>query len=175
MSRVGKCLIATPNRHQGFFQNTVVWIYEDSPSGTSGVGITNPTNLHLRDLAAKLGVDYPEDHHVIYKGGPVASGAVMMLHTADFFSSNTVHTGVGLNISSDELMIKKLITGNTPTAFRLTAGASCWAPGQLDREMSNGTWLLAEIPADLIFNSAGSHQWRRAIEHAGRQTVANYF
>lgn len=175
VSRVGQCLIARPSAAQGFFADAVVFVYEDSPAGTAGVVLNKKSQMCLRDLAMNAGIDFPKGITPIYQGGPVNTRAVMLLHSDDWFSSNTLNTGTGVNISSDHLMIDKLLDYNTPRQYRLVAGASVWAPGQLDFEIDRGIWLTAPLSMDLIFGLEGRAQWDRAIERAGEYFVKNYF
>lgn len=175
MSRVGKFLIARPTVELGFFSRSVVFIYEESVDGVAGLALSTPSTYTLKDLARHKQVDYPYDPHVIYCGGPVARNAVMMLHTDDFNSSNTLYTNTGLNVSSDDVMIEKLVSGNNPRQFRLVAGCSVWAPGQLDLEIERGYWLVSKLPTNIAFGPNGERQWTMAVEHAGREFFAQYF
>jgi putative transcriptional regulator len=175
VSRVGQCLIARPSVDAGFFAKTVVFIYEDTPAGTAGIVLNKPSNLWLHDLARNAGRDYPKGINCVYAGGPVNSRAVMMLHSAGWFSSNTLDTGTGIAISSDTVMLDKLLDNNTPRHFRLVAGASVWAGGQLDLEIQRNNWLVTPLSENLIFGLDGETQWNSAIEAAGKVFVQSYF
>jgi putative transcriptional regulator len=159
----------------GFFSKTVVFLYEDTPAGTAGIVLNKPGNLWLSDLARNAGREYPRGINAIYTGGPVNERAIMMLHTDDWQSQNTLHTGVGINISSDSLMIDKILDNNTPRKFRIFTGASIWAPGQLDFEIRRNSWLVAPLTPDLVFDLDGETQWNCAIERAGKEIINHYF
>lgn len=175
MSRVGKFLIARPTVELGFFSHSVVFIYEESIDGVAGLALSVPSVYTLRDLAKYKKLDTVPDPHIIYRGGPIAPNAVMMLHTEDFNSSNTLYTGTGLNISSDDVMFEKMIHGNEPRQFRLVAGCSVWAPGQLDLEIERGFWLVSKLPYNIVFGLDGQAQWKAAVDHAGKEFVAQFF
>jgi len=174
MSRVGRYVIARPTLRTGPFRQAVVFIYEDSRLGTVGVNLTNPTTMTLRDVDSLKEVDYQGEDPVVYWGGPVNERAVIMLHTEDFSSTNTLRTGAGLDVSSDSLMIDKLFVGNWPRNFRIVAGASVWAPGQLDEEFDKDLWLDADLDSDKVFEIDGSTLWNWAIEQASSQIIARY-
>jgi putative transcriptional regulator len=173
--RTGKFLVARPNLTSGFFRKSVVFLYEDGPTGTAGVAISKPTNYTLRDVDPTKTVDYAAADPIIYSGGPVNKKAVMMLHTTDFASSNTIYTNSDLCISSDAVMVDKLYSGNWPKQFRLTAGACVWAPGQLDFEMERNLWLLGDLDMEKIFDYDQEELWGWSIEEIGRQVIAKYF
>lgn len=175
MSRVGKFLIATPKISTGFFQRSVVFIYEDSLNGTAGLVLNKPSNIDFADIAADRNLIYPRNTEYIHNGGPVNSRAVTILHTDDWTSQNTLHTGTGLDISSDNLMIYKIVDGNVPSGFRVMAGAAVWAPGQLDHEMTHKQWMLMDLPHSTVFDVDGEQQWERSIDLYGQQCVAQWF
>jgi putative AlgH/UPF0301 family transcriptional regulator len=175
MSRVGKFLIARPTVDLKCFNHSVVFIYEDSVDGTAGVTLTNPSNLKIRDIITTKQVDINPGDHVVYKGGPVANGALIMIHSDDFSSTNTLHTGTGIDVSSDMLMIEKLSMGNDPLQYRLVSGCCVWKPGQLDKEIEMGFWLLTELNTSIVFGKSGDNQWNAAVGSAGRQMIDQYF
>lgn len=175
MSRVGKFLIARPSIEAGFFARTVIYVYEDTDRGTAGLVVNKPTGLDFAQIAQQRGQHYHSGITPIYRGGPVNENSVVLLHSDDFVSQNTLHTGTGLDISSDEIMIQKLIDGNTPRYFRVCAGASIWAPGQLDFEIKKNYWLVSALDHSVAFNQQGDAQWDSAIESAGQYFVQRYF
>ncbi len=175
MSRVGKFLITRPTVDLGFFKQQVILLYEETQAGTAGVCLTYPTHLCLKDIALQMGVDYPTKLHPIYKGGPIAQSSIVMIHTDEFITANTLHTGKGIDISSDDLMILKLLEGNEPKKFRLIAGGCRWLPGQLDREIERGFWLVSNLKKEIAFDLDKEQQWKAAIEHASSELVAQYF
>jgi|AntAceMinimDraft_11_1070367.scaffolds.fasta_scaffold14510_6 putative transcriptional regulator len=174
-NRVGKFLIATPAVSTGFFNRSVVFIYEDSLNGTAGLTINKPSGIDFADIAADRHLPYAHNQTYVYTGGPVNARAINMLHTDDWSSRNTLHTGTGLDISSDDVMIYKIAQGNEPNAYRLTAGASVWAPGQLDHEINSKQWLLLELPHSAVFDYKGVAQWENSIELYGHQFVSQWF
>lgn len=175
MNRVGKFLITRPTVELGFFRRQVVFIYEETQTGTAGTCLTYPTHLSLRDLALQVGIDYPSGVHPIYKGGPIAQSSIMMIHSEDFVSSNTLHVGKGIDISSDDVMLTKIIEGNQPEQFRLVAGGCLWIPGQLDAEIKKGFWVVSNLKPEIVFDLSGEAQWKAAIEYAGSEMAAQYF
>lgn len=175
MNRVGKFLIATPKINTGFFQHSVVFIYEDSLNGTAGLVVNKPSTFDFADLAMERNIEYPRHNTMIHTGGPVNPRAVTVMHTDEWFSQNTLHTATGLDISSDEVMIHKIAEGNAPDGYRAVSGVSIWAPGQLDHEISHQHWLLMDLPHSIVFDIDGVKQWETCVERYGQQFVAQWF
>jgi putative transcriptional regulator len=175
MSRVGKFLIARPTVELGCFHHSVVFIYEDSINGVAGVTLTTPSILKLNDIVTSKEVDIHPGDHVIYRGGPVATHALMLVHSDDFSSTNTLHTGMGIDVSSDTLMVEKILMGNKPLQYRFVSGYSAWGPGQLEKEIELGFWLITDLTNSIVFGKSGDNQWNAAVEQAGRQMIDQYF
>jgi len=175
VDKVGKFLIARPAINSGFFYKSVVFLYEDSALGTVGLNLTTPSNLTLRSVDPEKSVDYHDVDPVLYLGGPVNDRAVMMLHSEDFHSTNTLYTDTGLNVSSDELMVHQLFSGRWPEQFRLTLGAAVWAGGQLDNEISRNMWLISELDHEPVFELSGDDLWEWAVDQVSSRTMAQYF
>jgi putative transcriptional regulator len=168
-NRVGQYLVAAPALEQGFFHRSVVYIYEDSANGTAGLVVNCPTEYTLNQLlphASTLSVP-------VYRGGPVNERSLLLWHSDDFTSSNTLHTGTGLDISSDDLMLQKLET-HQPRRFRAVAGISVWAPGQLDFEIKKNYWLTSALPNNIVFEKPGDEVWQAAVDYSLNRIIDRY-
>lgn len=172
-SCTGQYLIARPHV-TGVFAKSIVYVYEDLPTGTGGCIINKPTGKELKDLLAGHGIPYPSKIDPIYLGGPVATNSVMMLHSDDFRSTNTLHGPDGVDISSDDLMVEKIVNGDRPRAFKLVRGRSQWAPGQLRQEINNNGWLVTNLPKSMLFDFGNDKTWERAIEIASKSMFKQY-
>ena len=104
-----------------------------------------------------------------------------MLHTAEWYSSNTTPAG-NYNVTSDDFMIEKMSTGNVPAAWRMVSGICGWAPGQLQAEVKghspykeNKGWLTLTPSDAIIFEYDGEEQWQRALQLSSNQMVDQFF
>jgi putative transcriptional regulator len=62
--------------------------------------------------------------------------------------------------------LRSLIAGDGPSDFRLLIGYAGWGPGQLEREISKGTWLPTAADAQLLFDGPPDTLWQRAYAGA---------
>ena len=171
----GKILVAHPNLESGLFGKSVILITEAHQTGTVGFIMNKPSPHNLNQIMQERGISW-ELGDVLYQGGPLNTSALVMVHTEDFSSSNTMYLPGGLAISSDELMIEKVLMGNRPNAFRLVTGICSWAPGQIQQEINhNKSWLTATPNDAMLFNSTGLKQWRKALNLVASETTAQYF
>ena len=182
MGRVGKLLIAHPKLPvSSIFHKSVIFIYSDSPQGITGLMINKPTRFTMSDLAESRGIGYPLTKDYIRAGGPVNEKALLMLHTDDWSSSNTVDICNSLRISSDEFMLEKLAHGHQPTYWRMMGGICAWQPGQLEMELKGqgpylpeNSWLTCKSNEDIIFTYDGERQWEKAVDLSSKQMFNRY-
>jgi putative transcriptional regulator len=174
MSRAGKFLIASPTL-QGFFHQSVIFVYEDNNNGSGGLIINRPSGRFLADLLQQHSIPYPPNMDPIFIGGPMQPMSVMMMHTDEFFSSNTLRTPSGISISSDDFMIDKIVQGNRPNGFKIFGGAAGWGPGQLDKEMSMNSWLLTDLPQRVIWDRKAGEVWQASVDHVSSSMFNQYF
>ena len=177
--RSGDCLIAPPNCVDPRFRKTVIYVWEHSEAGSTGVIINRPTNNTLNDL-----VDIVPDHlkkHCMYWGGPVHTNLVFTIHTLDWTIARTNHVNKELGVTSDPMMFE-IIGENQPNEWKVFFGHAAWAPGQLEGELSGKggwkpghSWLVLKQPTiDWVFNTPTENQWDTAIMACSQQAVESW-
>ena len=173
MKRTGKFLVSSPTL-KGFFNNTVVFIFEETPAGATGLVINRMSGKYLSDLLQQHGINYPNNIDPIHIGGPVNPMSIMMMHTEDFVSSNTLFLDKGVNISSDDLMFEKLVSQQRPDAFKICAGLTQWSPGQLEKEIKvDKAWLVTDLPR-LIWDTKAGSVWQASMDHISKSMFDQY-
>ena len=70
--------------------------------------------------------------------------------------------GTELAITGELAAFGALIDGRGPTDFRMLLGCAGWAPGQLETEISVGSWLPAPVAASLVMDSQAAFAWDEA-------------
>lgn len=180
MNYTGKILVAHPKLNSSFFKHSVIYVCEDSPNGSQGIILNKSSSFPVSKVFQSNGFEC-DTSEVIYKGGPVHERAVSMLHTAEWYSSNTTPAG-NYNVTSDDFMIEKMSTGNVPAAWRMVSGICGWAPGQLQAEVKghspykeNKGWLTLTPSDAIIFEYDGEEQWQRALQLSSNQMVDQFF
>jgi len=172
----GIILINKPKHNAGMFNSTVLFLFEHGPTGSAGVVLNRGTGQHLADVVRDLpGLQFPIGEAQIHAGGPVNPRGIMMLHTPEFASSNTLMINNTVSLSSDDFMIQKMCAGAVPDGYRLFAGHCGWGPGQLQKEIYNGVWLTsARVPATLLFDDNYKTIYNRALELASGELFDQY-
>lgn len=174
--RPGSLLVAHPiNAHERCHKH-VVFVTESTHNSTMGITLNNLSRYDLRDLMEDKGVDWPGERE-LWVGGPQRSTAMVMLHTSEWYSSNTLPVDHHFSISSDTLMIDKISMHNMPDWYKMFVGCVGWAPDDLARELKGRKpkWLYLAYPSTELIEGDSETQWDRAITECSQYVFNEYF
>lgn len=174
--QVGSLLLSEPFMLDPHFKRTVVLICEhDKTNGTVGF-ILNRTVDHIKVADALADFDMVQD--ALYYGGPVANDNLHYLHRygAQIEDSMKIIDGVywGGNF---EQITEELKSGKLDSAgFRFFMGYSGWDPGQLNFELENDSWIIANAKAAHIFEMSSDALWKSVLDSMGGKfkQIKNY-
>ncbi len=158
----GQFLVATPALVDPGFRRTVVYLVEHNEDGSLGFVVNRALDTPLGELwddcpAALAG------HRIAAEGGPVERHKGLLLHR-DADLPGTARMGHGLFIGGDlERIAERWAKGPDAAGPRLLLGHSGWGPGQLDRELDEGAWILRPGDPGLLVDAAsrGERLWER--------------
>ncbi len=162
----GKLLIAEPFLIDPNFARSVILLCEHGAEGSVGFVLNRSTELTLGDLLPELYTPL----HKIYQGGPVQLDTLHMLHRMPAnFGGNEILPGIFWGGSYEAL--QDAMTGNEcrPVDLRLFVGYAGWSPGQLEKELHSGSWIVTELSQDILFETDSDNIWKAAIRSLGDQ------
>ena len=178
---IGQLLVAPPAQKNEYWEESVIFLYEQTAASVVGLVLNKPSERTLADLAHHHELDYTGDEQ-IYVGGPVNPSALVMLHTDDWACTNTMHIGGPWRISSDKTMLNRICQGDAPRKWRLFLGMSVWSPMQLEGEMKGNppwskktAWVTAPASESIIFAKSPERAWKKGIDLAAQEMVSSYF
>jgi putative transcriptional regulator len=163
-------LIAMPNLADANFARSVTLICEHSGEGSMGIVINRLTDLHLSDIFDQLGIapdkaSYADD--VVYLGGPVQNNRGFVLHEplGDWESTLSVTDKFGVSTSRD--ILEAIAENRGPEKFIVALGYAGWGAGQLEREITENSWLSGPANRDIIFDLPVEQRWKAAAQLVG--------
>ncbi|MEZ5686870.1 MAG: YqgE/AlgH family protein [Paracoccaceae bacterium] len=169
----GKLLIAMPGMGDPRFEHSVVLVCAHSPEGTMGLIVNKPLPApHFGDLLEQLGItttasDRPEKRPILF-GGPVETGRGFVLHSPDWRGSReAMSVSPELAMTATRDILEDIAAGMGPERSLFALGYSGWGPGQLDREILDNGWLIADGDAALALDGDYQTKWMRALEAMG--------
>jgi putative transcriptional regulator len=163
---MGKFLVAGRNLADPRFQETVVLLISSGPDGATGLIINRPTKLSLADaLPSVPGLKDRAD--IVYYGGPVEGHRMLMLIRSPDRPEEATPVFGDVYFSSSMNTLERMIGSHkTAKQFLTYAGYAGWFPGQLDREVARGDWLVVRADAGSIFEKKPSEIWRELYRRA---------
>jgi putative transcriptional regulator len=165
----GQFLVATEALHDPRFARTVVYVVKHDGGGAMGLIVNRPVqDLPLAPLLQAFGRD---SHGVTgsvraHFGGPVEQRRLaFVLHTADYATPFTEPVAGEVAVTPQEGvpdLLDDVARGAGPRKWLFAIGYSGWGPGQLEREIGQGSWIA--VPADeaLLFDEDAARKWHRA-------------
>lgn len=174
----GQLLIAMPVMSDPRFARSVIYMCAHSADGAMGLVINQrASHISFPDLLERLGIvpsvtdeRLSEEIHAmsIHVGGPVETGRGFVLHSSDYFASDStlpIENGVCLTATID--ILKAIALGRGPHRSILALGYAGWSPGQLESEIQANGWLNCPADMDLIFDPDIEAKYPRALAKIG--------
>ena len=161
----GRLLIAEPLLNDPNFVRSVIFLCEYNEEGAVGFALNRPTEHTLGDLLPEMYTPLL----TVFQGGPVQLDTLHMLHRQPGkFGGNEIAPGIFWGGSYEAL--QDAVTENTyqPLDMRLFVGYSGWTAGQLEEEIAEGSWIVAETDEHLLFETDADELWKRAIRSLGK-------
>lgn len=160
----GKLLIAEPFLSDPGFSRTVVFLCEHGDDGSIGFVLNRPSKSNIGDLLPEL----YNPALTVFEGGPVQNDTLHMIHKMpEIMGGLEIAKGIFWGGSYTDL--SKIIqdTEFPAEAIRLFIGYSGWEKGQLEEELKDGAWLVADGFEDLIFETQPQEIWQNSIRSLG--------
>ena len=161
----GRLLLSEPFLKDYFFKRSVILMLDHDEFGSMGMIISRETEYTISDL-----VDgFPKFDSKVFLGGPVQTESVFILHRKGELINGSQEILPGLYWGGDFEQIKQLISvgliKNTDLRFYL--GYSGWSKGQLDNELKENSWIVAESKNDYIFANQPKDLWKEILNLYG--------
>ena len=174
-------LIAPPGMPDPRFRNTVLMLTHDHHGGSFALCVNRPTSHTLQDVLEDTGIE-TQLNFPIYWGGPVSSGTVWMLHSAEWDCEHTIAINDEWAMTSNVSMFHNLADGDCPRHFRIMFGYCSWSADQLRAEIEGmppwnhkQSWLTAKNPGpEWLFDSAVDELWQEATQLSSHQAVNSW-
>jgi len=172
----GKLLIASPGMGDPRFMGSVIFLCAYSDEGAMGLIINRPTpEIPLDNLLEQLEIPTgPEKRNIrVHFGGPVETGRGFVLHSNDYQATDaTLVVNDQLSMTASLEILQAMAQGGGPANARLMLGYSGWGPGQLEAEIIENGWLIADAPPDVVFRADAAGIWEAALKQLGIDPIS---
>jgi len=170
----GKLLIAMPAMGDSRFERAVIFVCSHDEGGAMGLVINHALpSIEFGDLVKQLKVESDIkvnfdkiDLPVMY-GGPVESARGFLLHSGDFIRDETMQVNQLCGVTGTLDALKDIALGKGPDNLMFILGYAGWEAGQLESEIMQNVWLIAEPDEKLIFAANHQNKWTQAVAKLG--------
>ena len=148
-------LVAKPGLADPNFRETVVLASQTPDGSTVGVILNRPTQAKHEKSGDALAF-----------GGPVMREVIVALFRAEGApEAAAFHVLKGIYLTMHPASIDRLVEKRTGD-YRLFAGFSGWAPGQLESELARDGWFVLPASAELLFRKDTRGLWQELVTKA---------
>ena len=167
-SLIGQLLVAAPGMGDPRFERTVILIVGDGPDGALGIVINKP--IGEQPLSSVFKVLGQKDSDVtvslrIFSGGPVQPEVGFVIHSPDYSRPETVAITDRLSMTSSMTILRDIGDKRGPTKVLVAFGYAGWGPDQLEHEIEERAWGIAEADPTLVFDEDRDKVWEDAWTH----------
>jgi putative transcriptional regulator len=168
----GSLLVAEPFLRESYFLHSVISIIDRSETeGTMGVVLNNRTNLKLHNILPE--VNSQHNNVPVFCGGPLSQDRLFFMHTLgkDIVpESQEIYRGLWLGSNLD--IVVDYINSGYPVdgVVRFFLGYSGWSVGQLENELENNVWAVAndvDVTAAELLSTHADRTWHRLVRAMG--------
>lgn len=148
-SLAGNLLIAVPDLQDVNFFRTVVFMFQHSEEGASGLILNRPSDVTIAKVWDEVAKEPTQCQDYVSVGGPVES-PLLALHSSLTLAEVPVISGVFLSLGRENL---NQLVNQELQKFRIFSGYSGWGPGQLESEIEQGGWLIHPATDRQVFDT----------------------
>ena len=164
-------LLATPAMDDPRFRFSVIYMINHDSTGAMGLIINKAQpGLLISDLLEQIGIsgDVKVADTPVLNGGPVDIDRGFVLHSADYFKpDSSLKISDTLSLTSTKDVLESLVSDDHPEKVILAVGYAGWGPGQLEREISENSWLIAKADDALLFSDDLKSKWATVLTDMG--------
>ncbi len=172
--RQGCVLIAEPFLPGSYFNRSIIILASYNENGAVGFILNKKVDYPIDDLL----VDFPDFDSDIHIGGPVGTDSIYFIHTLGDIVPGSIHIKENLYWGGDfdtlKLQIKLGLVSRHQVRFFL--GYSGWDAGQLEEEINENSWLVADISQADLMTLDENVMWVESVRAmGGRYTMWENF
>ncbi len=161
----GTILLAEPFMADPNFKRAAVILCEHHSEGSIGFILNKLVDMKINDLIAS----FPEFDAEVYYGGPVHTDTIHYIHNKGDLLEGSHQVAEGVYWGGDFEKLKFLVSSQLiePKDIRFFVGYSGWSADQLKDEMEMGSWVLADLDANYVFNAERDSLWSEIMKNKG--------
>lgn len=163
----GTLLLASPLYKSGIFDRSVILLCEHSRAGAFGLMVNKPMRQYPEGLTLD---NYANRNLQFLVGGPLNHHQLLLVHESTNPSILRLPIKDGVCMGGDLDFLQSIAAMPDGPTLLLCFGYCGWSSGQLEKEMENGYWMIANRSTRTIFQKRKSLLWRNLMMASGKET-----
>jgi len=146
---VGMFLRSTDALTDTLFADVIIFLTEYNANGAAGFIVNKPYGRSLHELEEfQHSIPFP-----LYDGGPVDKEHLFVLHQRPDLIEDAASVGNGIHFGGNFKQVVAAINsdGITSSQIKIFVGYCGWDAGELEAEIAEGSWTLAEEEKYAVF------------------------
>jgi putative transcriptional regulator len=165
-------LIAVPQLLDPNFRQAVVLLLQQNEEGAMGVVVNHESPLLLAELCRDHDIPYVGDPGKrVRRGGPVQPEQGLVLYGAEHSDPEGRAVIDGLHVSASKGTLTRLCTLGDGR-FHCFSGYAGWGPGQLEREIGDGAWIIGPPAPEIVLEQPPDAMWGFSLRRLGIDPAA---
>jgi putative transcriptional regulator len=164
----GKFLISAPHLTD-IFRRSVIYLVEHNESGSVGFVLNKPMKYNIDEVID----DFPEFPSKVFLGGPVQTELVNFLHKTPgkIEGGYEIQNGIYWGGNFDSLKVLADAKSINPDDFKFFVGYAGWSPNQLEDELKENSWYVADAYEEFIFSNEPEKLWQNILKSMGGEYI----
>lgn len=161
----GNILIAEPFLSGSYFNRSIIILASCDEKGAIGFILNKKVDYPVEDLLT----DFPDFDADIHIGGPVGTDSIYFIHTLGDVIPGSVLIKENLYWGGDFETLKQQIRLGLVNReqVRFFLGYSGWDAGQLEEEIKENSWLVADVSEANLMNIDENLMWVESVRAMG--------
>ncbi len=163
-AQTGRFLIAHPQMRDNFFSFSVIYLTKVDKEGCEGFVLNKSLPLNLGEALPNIPIG---KNTTVHLGGPVDKKSLYFLHgkVDNSLHSEQIDTNIFCGHNYTDLLAS---IDNVNTPLFCCLGYAGWTQGQLQHEIKNQDWLIAELDLWTLLGIESSQLWSYAMASLGQ-------
>jgi putative transcriptional regulator len=161
----GHILIAEPFLSGTYFNRSIILLATYGDNGAIGFILNKKVDYPVEDLF----LNFPDFDSEIHIGGPVGTDSIYFIHTLGDSIPGSINIKDDLYWGGDfEVLKMKIKLGLVSSQqVRFFLGYSGWDAGQLEEEINENSWLVADVSQADIMTADENVMWVQSVRNMG--------
>ena len=152
------------------FHQTVILLAAHDAKGSFGLIVNRRSATTLEAALGQLCPEPLKGKPLLW-GGPVQQGALFALHDGSVAPS-AMEIVPGLFLGAETELLDHWVFDGREVPCQFLAGYAGWGEGQLEREMTEGSWIVKEASPSLVL-SGGFSLWEKFMTEVSPPAALN--